>query len=129
MVVVDSSVWIDYLNGAASRQTDLLDELLSLEFVLTGDLILVEVLQGIRDDSDYRATADRMNRLAFREMLGREIGLLTARNHRRLRKKGITVRKTIDLMIASFCVHNDYELLHADHDFDAMAPHIGLRTL
>ena len=66
---------------------------------------------------------------AFREMLGREMGLLTARNHRRLRKKGITVRKTIDLMIASFCVHNDYELLHADRDFDAMAPHIGLRTL
>ena len=70
-----------------------------------------------------------MGRLAFSEMLGREIALLTAQNNRKLRKNGITVRKTIDLVIATFCTHHGYELLHADRDFDAMAPHLGLRTL
>ena len=129
MVVVDSSVWIEFLNGRSSRETALLDELLSGEFVLTGDLILVEVLQGVRNEADYRATLSSMSGLAFSEMLGREIALRTSQNYRKLRQRGITVRKTIDLMIATFCVHNDHELLHADRDFDAMAPHIGLRTV
>lgn len=129
MVVADSSVWIDYLGGRASRETQLLDDLLTREFVLTGDLILAEVLQGIRDDAQFRATLRAMNRLPFSDMLGREIAVLTARNHRKLRKRGVTVRKTIDLIIASFCAHNGHQLLHSDRDFDKMAPHMGLRTL
>ena len=129
MVVVDTSVWVDFLNGRRCRQTDLLDDLLTREFVLTGDLIVAEVLQGIRTDADYQETLDAMNRLPFTDMLGRDIAVSSAANYRTLRKKGVTIRKTIDVMIATFCVHNGLPLLHTDRDFDAMAEHLGLRTL
>ena len=129
MIVVDSSVWIDYLRGRVSRETELLDGLLGLEFVLVGDLILAEVLQGIPNERQFQTVLRCMNRLPFSGMLGRDVALLTARNHRELRKRGVTTRKTIDLMIASFCVHNGHDLLHCDRDFDTIAPHIGLSTL
>lgn len=129
MVVVDTSVWVDYLNGRRCRETDLLDDLLGAEFVLTGDLIVTEVLQGIRREAEYRETLEAMNRLPFSDMLGRSIAVSSAANYRALRKHGVTVRKTVDVMIATFCVCNDLALLHNDRDFDVMAPHLGLRTL
>lgn len=129
MVLVDTSVWVDFLNGRRCRQTDLLDDLLTGEFVLTGDLIVAELLQGIRTDAGYRRTLDAMNCLPFVDMLGRDIAVSSAANYRNLRQRGVTVRKTIDVMIATFCVHNSLPLLHSDRDFDAMAGHLGLRTL
>ena len=129
MVVVDTSVWVDFLNGRRCRQTDLLDDLLTGEFVLTGDLIVAEVLQGIRTDAGYQRTLDALNGLPYTDMLGRDVAVSSAANFRTLRQKGVTIRKTIDVMIATFCVHNGLPLLHRDRDFDAMAAHIGLRTL
>lgn len=129
MVLVDSSVWIDYFNGRISRETDLLDTHLSRALVLTGDIILAEVLQGFRNDSDFRRAKALMEPLEFQEMLGLEVALLTATNYRKLRRKGITVRKTIDVMIASFCIRNKHTLLHADRDFSPMVRHLGLRAL
>lgn len=129
MVLVDSSVWIDYFNGTISRETDLLDTQLARALVLTGDIILAEVLQGFRKDSDFRRAKALMEALEFQEMLGLEVALLTATNYRNLRRKGVTVRKTIDVMIASFCIKNKHRLLHSDRDFLPMARHLGLRTL
>lgn len=129
MILVDSSVWIDFFNGTRSRQTDLLDDLLGSELLLTGDLILAEVLQGFRRDADFRRTKSALDRLAFRPMLGREIALASAQNYRTLRARGVTVRKTVDMIIATFCLENGHELLHADRDFDPLAAHLGLRVV
>lgn len=129
MILVDSSVWIDFFNGTRSRQTDLLNDLLGSELLLTGDLILAEVLQGFRRDADFRRAKSALDRLAFRPMLGREIALASAQNYRTLRARGVTVRKTVDMIIATFCLENGHELLHADRDFDPLAAHLGLRVV
>ena len=129
MILVDTSVWIDYFNGRITAATDRLDALLGEEMLLTGDLVLAEVLQGFRKDADYRRARSLLERLEFRPMLGREVALQTARDYRHLRKKGVTPRKTIDVMIASFCLQNDHRLLHSDRDFDPMAEHLGLRVV
>jgi len=129
MILVDSSVWIDYFNGRQSRETDLLDELLGTKPLLIGDLIMTEVLQGFRHDRDYRQAKDKLEKLAFAPMVGREIAIKSAGNYRRLRKQGITVRKTIDVLIATFCIENGHKLLHSDRDFDVMVDVIGLRVL
>lgn len=129
MILVDSSVWIDYFNGLATRQTDRLDELLGSDLLLTGDIILAEVLQGFRDDRDFRRAKRALDALEFRAMLGRDIALNSAANYRALRAQGVTVRKTIDMLIATFCIENGHELLHADRDFDPIEQHLGLRTV
>ncbi len=129
MILVDSSVWIDFFNGRASRETDLLDDLLESDLLLTGDIILAEVLQGFRAESDFRRAKRALDQLEFRPMLGRGIALKTAANYRVLRAKGITVRKTIDMSIATFCIENRPELLHADREFDPIQQHLGLRSL
>ncbi len=129
MILVDSSVWIDYFNGLATRQTDRLDELLGSDLLLTGDIILAEVLQGFRDDRDFRRAKRALDGLEFRAMLGRDIALKSAANTRALRAQGVTVRKTIDMLIATFCIENGHELLHADRDFDPIERHLGLRTV
>ena len=129
MIVVDTSVWIDYFNGVASPHTDLLDQLLSRERLVIGDIILTEVLQGFRHDTDFRQAQALLDTLEFRPMLGREIALLSAKNYRKLRRAGVTVRKTIDVMIGSFCVQNHHRLLHSDRDFDPIEKHLGLRVL
>ena len=129
MIVVDSSVWIDYFNGAATRETALLDDILDAEPVLTGDLILCEVLQGFRSGRDARRAGDALDTLHFAPMVGREIALASARNYRHLRARGVTVRKTIDMLIATFCLENGHRLLHADRDFDAIEAHLGLQTV
>ncbi len=129
MIVVDTSVWIDYFNGVASPHTDLLDQLLSRERLVIGDIILTEVLQGFRRDTDFRQAQALLDTLEFRPMLGREIALLSAKNYRKLRRAGVTVRKTIDVMIGSFCVQNRHRLLHTDRDFDQIEKHLGLSVL
>ena len=129
MILVDSSVWIDFFNGRANRETDLLDDLLETDLLLTGDIIFTEVLQGFRAESDFRRAKRALGQLEFRPMLGRAIALKSATNYRVLRAKGITVRKTIDMLIATFCIENRHELLHSDRDFDPIQQHLGLRSL
>lgn len=129
MIVADSSVWIDYFNGVATRETALLDSILGREPVMIGDLILAEVLQGFRSDHDVRRARMVLDTLRFEPMLGRDIALASAANYRVLRGKGITVRKTIDVLIATFCIKNGHVLLHSDRDFDPFAEYLGLKTL
>lgn len=129
MILVDSSVWIDFFNGRTGRETDLLNDLLESDLLLTGDIILAEVLQGFRAENDFRRAKRALDQLEFRPMLGRAIALKSATNYRVLRAKGITVRKTIDMLIATFCIENRHELLHADRDFDPIQQHLGLRSL
>ena len=130
MIVVDSSVWISYFSSSAQTpQTRVLDDLLGRERVVVGDLILAEVLQGFRSDRDYRDAKSLLASLDYRSMIGREIALMSAANYRRLRKKGITVRKTIDCLIATFCITERLPLLHADDDFRAFEKHLGLVSL
>ena len=126
MVLVDSSVWIDYFNGAQNPESDALDALLAGERVLMGDLILTEVLQGFRSDRDYRLARELLDPLELRVLGGREVALLAAENYRRLRARGVTVRKTIDVVMASYCILHAIPLLHSDRDFDPLAKHAGL---
>jgi predicted nucleic acid-binding protein len=129
MVLVDTSVWIDYFNGTASRQTDRLDALLGTGAILTGDLILAELLQGFARDSDFRRARTLMDELPYVDLVGRRVALQAAQNYRVLRNRGITVRKTIDVLIATFCVVSDHVLLHADKDFVPLQRHLGLHVL
>ncbi|MGH8605158.1 MAG: type II toxin-antitoxin system VapC family toxin, partial [Gammaproteobacteria bacterium] len=109
--------------------TDLLDDLLSWERILIGDLIIAEVLQGFRSDNDFRKALRLIEGLEFAPMLGRDIAIKSAQNYRKLRNAGATVRKTIDVMIGTFCMVNRHSLLHQDHDFDPMERHLGLSVL
>ena len=129
MILVDSSVWIDYFNGVATRETDLLDGYLGTEPLLTGDLILTEVLQGFRTDRDFRRARTALDTLTFEPMVGRDVALASAQNYRKLRAQGVTVRKTIDVIIATFCIARDHRLLHSDRDFTRMAEPLGLKTV
>ena len=125
MVLVDTSVWVDYFNGVDSWQTDLLDSLLQSELVAVGDLILAEVLQGFRSEKDFNKAREYLEPLPFYLLGGRIIAVSSARNYRILRKRGITIRKTIDVLIATAAIYYDFELLHNDRDFDVMES-IGL---
>ncbi len=117
MILVDSSVWIDYFNGNPTWQTDLLDNYLSDVPIIMGDLILTEVLQGFKYDKDFETAKSFLNALPFREIGGYNIAVQSAENYRKLRKVGITVRKTIDVIIATFCIVEGLTLLHDDRDF------------
>jgi len=129
VVLVDTSVWVDYFNGVDSPRTDRLDRLLGSGRLLTGDLILAELLQGFTRDSEYRTARKLLLELPCADLVGRESALLAADYYRRLRKRGVTVRKTIDVLIGAYCIRHDHELLHADRDFDPMMQHLGLRVL
>jgi predicted nucleic acid-binding protein len=120
MILADSSVWIDYFNGQATLETDALDGLLGREPVLLGDLILTEVLQGFRHDADYRKARTLLETLELRTLGGREIAIAAADNYRTLRRRGIAPRKTVDMIIAAYCLVHGLELLHADRDFDVL---------
>jgi predicted nucleic acid-binding protein len=128
VILVDSSVWINYFNGIITWQTNLLDHYLSNVPVVLGDLILAEVLQGFRSDKDYETAKDFLSALPFRQIGGYNVALQSARNYRILRKAGVTVRKTIDIIIATFCIMEGLTLLHDDRDFDPMASHFSLKT-
>ena len=129
MLIVDSTVWIDYFNGLETPQTDYLDQIVDRTPILVGDLILAEVLQGFRDDSDFEEARRALNKYIQVEMVNPELALQSARNYRLLRRKGITVRKTIDSLIATYCIENEHELLHNDNDFDGYEKHLRLRVV
>lgn len=129
MVVVDSSVWVDYFNGNKTRETGLLDEFLSLEIVLIGDLIFTEVLQGFRDDVQFNRAYELLGTLLFEPMCGMDIAFASACYYRELRAKGVTIRKTIDMLIATFCIERGYSLLHSDRDFYQIQTHLNLRVI
>ena len=129
MILVDSSVWIEYFNGKINPQTDYLDAALGKEVIIVGDIILTEVLQGFRDDSDFRKAKELLSTFQFMDMLGRDLAVKSAENYRILRKKGVTVRKTIDVMIATFCIHHGISLLHSDQDFDPLTKYLKLDAI
>lgn len=129
MILVDSSVWIDYFRGVSSRQTDRLDVLLDREPIAIGDLILVEVLQGFVADHDFEHANALFSSLSLIELGGADIALRAAANFRRLRKTGATIRKTIDTVIATRCIQDRYTLLHSDRDFEPFIAHLGLRSV
>lgn len=127
MIVADTSVWIDYVNGTVTQQTNILDIELEKRRVATGDLIIVEFLQGFREDKQFQEANDLMDLLEYYDFVGRELAVKAAQNFRKLRKMGITIRKTIDVLIATFCIEYGFELLHDDKDFNPMEEVLGLR--
>jgi len=129
VIVVDSSVWIDYFNGVVCPETDTLHSLLGIEPVALGDVILAEVLQGFRSDADYKTAKHLMSSLIVVEMLGEANAIKCAENYRALRKHGITVRKTIDVFIATYCIENRCPLLFRDQDFVPFVEHLQLRPV
>ena len=129
MILVDSSVWIDYFRGVASRQTDKLDDLLGSEPLAIGDLILTEVLQAFDGEREFNRALELLPSLVVVEMGGRDLAIQAARNSRTLRHHGITVRKTIDTLIATRCIESGYDLLHNHSDFEPFATHLGLRVV
>ena len=129
MILVDSSVWTSYFNGVVYPQTNWLDDALGREIILVGDLILAEVLQGFRSDRDFLKAKELLSNFLFMEMLGRELAIKSAENYRILRKKGVTVRKTIDVIIGTFCIHHNLTLLHDDQDFAPLVQHLNLKTV
>jgi len=129
LIPVDSSVWIDYFNGTETPATQKLDNLLGVQPVCTGDLILAEVLQGFRQDPDYRAAKTLLCSLPVHAMLGATMALKSAENFRKLRQQGITVRKTIDTMIATYCIEHELSLLHSDKYFQPFQQFTGLQIV
>ena len=128
MIVADTSVWIDYFNGVIAEHTDRLDSDLESNRIIIGDLIIAELLQGFKTDKEYNSAKKLIENLEYRDFLGKEIVIKTADNYRYLRKKGITVRKTIDVIIATFCIENNYQLIHNDRDFDALEKYLDLKV-
>ncbi|AFI85531.1 type II toxin-antitoxin system VapC family toxin [Methylophaga nitratireducenticrescens] len=129
MILVDTSVWIDYFNGVQNQHTDTLDAGIVEGTIAMGDLIFLEILQGIRDDRDYRLTKQTLLTLERLEMFGKGMPEKCAENYRALRKKGITIRKTTDVIIASFCIEQRIPLLFLDRDFIPFVEHLGLRSV
>jgi predicted nucleic acid-binding protein len=128
LILVDSSVWVDYFQGTVTAQTEMLDRLLGQQLLAIGDLILTEVLQGFDNQRDFNDVRKRLTSLMVVELGGQEIAIQAAKNFRALRRLGVTVRKTIDTVIATRCIESGYDLLHNDRDFDPFARHLGLRV-
>ena len=128
-LLVDSSVWIDYFNGITSPQTDYLEQSLGQIEIVVGDLILAEVLQGFRRRHDFTLAREALLRFLVLEMVGAEIAIKSAENYHTLRTNGITIRKTIDCLIATFCIETGLDLLHSDRDFDPFEVHLGLMVV
>jgi predicted nucleic acid-binding protein len=129
LILVDSSVWIDYFKGAITTQTEKLDVLLGREPLGIGDLILTEVLQGFDDQKSFDMAKKMLTSLTIIELCGADVAVQAAENFRKLRSTGITVRKTIDTVIATRCIVSGHVLLHDDRDFDAFVRHLGLRVM
>ena len=126
MIVVDSSVWIDFFNGVSTPEVDRLDALLGETPLAICDLILVEVLQGFRNERDVATARQLFRSLALLPLLGGSNSWKAADNYRQLRRKGITVRKTIDGIIATACIEANLPLLFSDRDFQPYVEHLGL---
>lgn len=129
MILVDSSVWIDYFNGAKTAETDMFDSILGGELIVMGDLILVEVLQGFQSEKDFELAKNELLSFPFMDMCSKELAIESALNYRRLRANGVTVRKTIDVLIGTFCIHHQISLLHSDRDFEPMKRLLKLNTV
>jgi predicted nucleic acid-binding protein len=127
MIVADTSAWIDYFNGVDAPHVEILDYELLHNRIIIGDLIIAELLQGFREDKHYKTARKLIDNLDYRDFGGREIAYKAAENFRKLRKKGITIRKTIDMLIGTFCIQNDFELIHNDKDFEALEKYLGLK--
>lgn len=129
MILVDSSVWIDYFNGRITPKTDWLNSALGNQPILVGDIILTEVLQGFQNDKDFKTAKSLLLDFPVMEMLGQELAIKSALNYRRLRKRGVTIRKTIDVIIGSFCIYNNFSLLHDDRDFYPLEKYLNLKAV
>jgi predicted nucleic acid-binding protein len=126
VTLVDSSVWIDYFRGLATPQTDKLDALLGSEPLAIGDLMLAEVLQGFIPDREFDRALELLQTLTVIDIAGQGIAIQAARNYRALRARGVTIRKTIDTLIATRCIEDGHALLYSDRDFDPFVEHLGL---
>ena len=129
MILVDSSVWTGYFNGEINPQTDWLDSALGKEIIIVGDLIMVEVLQGFKRDRDFYMAKELLLHFQIMQMLDQELAVKSAENYRILRKKGVTVRKTVDIIIGTFCIYNNIHLLHDDQDFHPLTRYLGLNEV
>ena len=129
MILVDSSVWIDYFRGKPTVQTDLLEGLLDSQELAIGDLIFTEVLQGCKFDKEFNEVRRLLGRLELIVLGGKDIVIEAASNYRRLRSLGVTVRSTVDVILATRCILNGHQLLHSDRDFDAFERYLGLRCV
>lgn len=127
MILVDSSVWIDYFRSADTPQVALLDSLLGRSLLAVGDLIAAEVLQGVRDESEFKLVKRTLNAFEHIDLCGYELAIKASDNYRALRALGFTIRKTIDTLIATRCIEDGLTLLHADRDFAPFSQHLGLK--
>ena len=128
MIIADTSVWIDYFNGVESAETNALDSALEDGAIAIGDIIFLEILQGFRNDKDFKTAKFRLSFLDQFEMFGHSSVFKCADNYRFLRKKGITIRKTTDIIIATFCIENKIPLLFTDRDFVPFTQHLKLES-
>lgn len=128
MILVDASVWIDFFRGTETAQTQQLDVLLGTEPLAVGDLILAEVLQGFSSEKDFNQAKKLLLALDVVEIGGQEVAIQAAKNFRTLRQQGVTIRKTIDTLIATRCIESGHALLYSDRDFDPFVEHLGLRS-
>lgn len=129
MILVDSSVWIDFFRNKPTLQAEWLDRNLGIEGLVVGDLILAEVLQGFKDDRGFNAARRMLGRLEQVIVGGTDLAVEAARNYRKLRVAGVTVRGTVDILIATRCLADGLRLLHNDRVFDAIGQHLGLRVV
>lgn len=129
MILVDATVWIDYLNGVSNPQTDWLDDNLSAQRIALTDITLCEVLQGVRDQNQAARVQQRLMAFEIFTTGGVDLAIAAADHYRALRGLGITVRKTIDCWIAAFCIREGHALLHHDRDFDGFEQHLGLKVV
>lgn len=129
MIIVDTTVWVDYLRGSRSPETEWLDREVGREEIGVADLILCEVLQGVRSEKDFGHARVVLGEFALFSTGGEELAIAAARNYRTIREEGFTVRKTIDCLIATFCMTKGYALLHRDRDFDAFEEILGLAVI
>ena len=129
MTIVDTTVWIDYLGGMTNAQTEWLAREIGLQPLGITDLILCEVLQGIRDNAEFTAVQQELGEFDLFETGGEQLAIASAQNYRALRSRGYTVRKTIDCLIATFCIVRGHTLLHRDRDFDLFEDHLGLHVV
>ena len=129
VILVDSSVWIDFFRGRDTAQVNKLDSLFAEERIFVGDLILTEVLQGFKTERDFNQARKTLETFPTIELCGAEVALSAAKNFRALQALGFTVRKTIDTIIATRCIQDDFRLLHSDRDFDPFSKHLGLKVV
>lgn len=129
MIVVDTSVWINRLNGVSTTAVRALEAIADPRQIVVGDIVLLEVLQGARQEEKAQRIETLLRRFAVKPMLGQSMAVTAASNYRKLRRKGVTIRSSIDVVIATYCIEHGHQLLHDDRDFHPMAQHLGLQVI